>query len=356
MRAFFFSLSAFIVLCFVAISCEQKKEDFQTELSKDYIPLQVGKYIIYRIDSTVFTQAGRAEEIHSYLEKHVIDAQIMDNAGRASFRVYRFLNSNLTGGGNWASDGSYVITPLSNSIEVVENNMRTIRLINPVQKDITWKGNRYIVDEPYYPLYDFTSPDNKYPSDWNFEMTEVNGTVSLNNKPYNNVVTVKLIDEKNLPDTLTANSNSLSIPSTASLSFWIKGSGTDSIKLTAAPPANQGDTSLRLNIYNATNKPLSLNTIPIPINYSRSYQYRGNKWDYPLVKTKVPNTNRDTTFIRDTVYNDLPYGIKSYGVDKYAKNIGLIYQELALWEYQPNPGGAAYKIGFAVKRSIVEHN
>jgi hypothetical protein len=168
---------------------------------------------------------------------------------------------------------------------------------------------------------------------------------------------VKLVDEKNLPDTLTANSGTLSIPSSASLSFWIKGSAsTDTIRLTAAPPAAVADTTLRLNIYNATNKPLSLNTVPIPINYSRSFQYRSNKWDYPLIKTKVPNTNRDTSFVRDTVYNDLPYGIKSYGVDKYAKNIGLIYQELALWEYQPNPGGAAYKIGFAVKRSIVEHN
>src|SRR5215213_9012280 len=187
MRALIFPLSAFFSLCFVALSCEQKKEDFNTELSKDYIPLQVGKYIIYRIDSTVFTQAGRAEEIHSYLEKHVIDAQVMDNAGRSSFRVFRFLNSNLTGSGTWVSDGSYLITPLQNSVEVVENNLRTIRLITPVQKDITWKGNRYIIDDPYYPLYDFTSPDNKYPSDWNFEITEANGTISLNNKPYTNV-------------------------------------------------------------------------------------------------------------------------------------------------------------------------
>jgi hypothetical protein len=302
----------------------------------------------------VFTQAGRAEEIHSYLEKHVIDAQVMDNAGRASFRVYRFLNSNLTGGGDWVSDGSYLITPLSNSIEVVENNMRTIRLITPVQKDITWKGNRYLIDEPYYPLYDFTSPDNKYPSDWNFEITEANGMVSLNNKSYSDVATVKLIDEKNLPDTLIAGSTTLTVPSTTNLSFWVKGgtaTSTDTIKLNGP---QGGDSSLRLNIYNATTNPLSLNSIPIPKNYSRSFQYRNNKWDYPWVKTKI--NNRDTAFARDTVYTDLPYGIKSYGIDQYAKNIGLIYQELALWEYQPNPGGAPYKIGFAVKRSIVEHN
>lgn len=358
MRAIFFSLSSFIVLCFVAISCQQKKEDFKTELSKDYIPLQVGKYIIYRIDSTLFTQAGRAEEIHSYLEKHVIDAQIMDNSGRASFRVYRFLNINLTGGGSWVSNGSYLITPLQNSIEVVENNLRTIRLINPVQKDITWKGNRYIIDDPYYPTYDFSNPFSKYPSDWDFEMKEVNGALTLNNKTYNNVVTVQLVDEKTLADTLTASSTTLNIPTTKSFSFWIKGgtaTTTDTIRLNGP---QGGDSSLRLNIYNATTNPLSLNNIGIPKNFSRAYQYRNvnttPQWTYPLIKAKI--NGRDTTFTRDTLYTDLPYGIKSYGMDKYSKNIGLIYQELALWEYQPNPGGTPYKVGFIVKRSILEHN
>jgi hypothetical protein len=232
--------------------------------------------------------------------------------------------------------------------------MRTIRLINPVQKDITWKGNRYIVDDPYYPTYDFTSPFSKYPGDWDFEIKDINGALTLNNKTYNNVVTVQLVDEKTLPDTLTANSTTLSIPSTKNLSFWIRGSATDTIRLT--PPATILDSSSRLTIYNGTNRGLTLNGIPIPINYSRSFQSRTppGQWTYPLVKTKV--NGRDTTFARDTVYTDLPYGIKSYAVDKYSKNIGLIYQELALWEYQPNSGGTPYKVGFIVKRSILEHN
>ena len=232
--------------------------------------------------------------------------------------------------------------------------MRTIRLINPVQKDITWKGNRYIVDDPYYPAYDFTSPFSKYPGDWDFEIKDINGVLILNNKTYSNVVTVQLVDEKTLSDTLTVNSTTLSIPSTKNLSFWIRGSATDTIRLT--PPATILDTSARLTIYNGTNKPLTLNGIPIPINYSRFFQSRTppGQWTYPLVKTKI--NGRDTTFARDSVYTDLFYGIKSYAVDKYSKNIGLIYQELALWEYQPNSGGTPYKVGFIVKRSILEHN
>lgn len=349
MRAFCSFLPITILLCFLFVGCKQEVEEFKTDLPSDYIPLQVGKYITYRIDSTVFTQAGRAEETHSYLEKNLVEAQVTDNMGRTSYRIFRYL-SDISGQGAWIAGGSYLITPLEHSVEVVENNMRSIKLVSPIQQDATWRGNRYIIDEPYFPLYDFTSPDNKYPSDWNFIMKEINGSLVLNNTPVNNVVSVVLVDEKNLPDTLTATSTALNIPSTANLSFWVKGTATDTVRLNAAPGT---DSVVRLNIYNATDRVLTLNNIPIPINFSRSYQWL-NKWGYPLVKTRI--NNRDTTIARDTLYSDLPYGIKSYGVDKYSKNIGLVYQELALWEYQPNPGGTPYKIGFAIKRSMVSHN
>ena len=51
------------------------------------------------------------------------------------------------------------------------------------------------------------------------------------------------------------------------------------------------------------------------------------------------------------------YAAKTYAIDKYAKGIGLIYQELDMWEYQPNTGGTSgYKVGFEVKRTLLDHN
>jgi hypothetical protein len=50
------------------------------------------------------------------------------------------------------------------------------------------------------------------------------------------------------------------------------------------------------------------------------------------------------------------FGTRTLSIDKYAKNIGLIYQELVLWEYQPNPGGSGFRLGFSLKRSMIDHN
>ena len=39
-------------------SCSNKTEPFVSEPLSDYIPLQTGKYITYRLDSLVFTNFG----------------------------------------------------------------------------------------------------------------------------------------------------------------------------------------------------------------------------------------------------------------------------------------------------------
>src|SRR5687767_15944632 len=114
------TLIAFLLVSL--FSCTEKKEEFLTESLSDYLPLQPGKYITYRIDSLVFTNFQRDVEIHSYQVKHLVDAEITDNLGRVSYRVYRFLRD-TAGTTAWVSNGSYFVTPLADQVEVVENNL-----------------------------------------------------------------------------------------------------------------------------------------------------------------------------------------------------------------------------------------
>jgi hypothetical protein len=51
------------------------------------------------------------------------------------------------------------------------------------------------------------------------------------------------------------------------------------------------------------------------------------------------------------------YAAKSRVVERYAKNIGLIFKQNELWEYQPNPGGPnPYKTGFGITMWMIDHN
>ena len=231
-----------------------KKEEFKTEPISDYIPLVKGKYITYQTDSTVFTNFGRNTETHSYEEKHIVDAEITDALGRPSFRIFRFIRD--LGQQDWRSSGSYFITPLNNTVEVIENNLRFIKLSVPLTVTNTWKGNRFLPIEPYSQFYSFNNDFDM--QTWDYTISSTGETITLNGKTINDVITVDGVNDM------------LNVPITDPAAFA-----------------------------------------------SLSFQ-----------------------------------------TEKYAKGIGLVFQDYILWEYQPNTSGAGggYKIGFGVKRSMIDHN
>lgn len=249
MRAqFLFSLLASIVL----FSCDKETEEFKTESLSTYLPTQTGKYITYRIDSTVVLNFGANIVVRSYQEKHQVDAQITDNLGRSSYRVYRFIRD-TNGTTAWKPSGSYLITPSDNTIEVIENNLRFLKLTGPIRKGNTWTGNKFLPTDPYGILYEFFNDDGIV--DWEYTYTDLGSNTTINGKQYADVLTVQHIDDvANIPATIDA------------------------------------------------------------------------------------------------------VGYKNYSVEKYAKGIGLIFQELIMLEYQPSSSPRPGYKGFGVKRTIIDHN
>ncbi|GAA4732919.1 hypothetical protein GCM10023229_08680 [Flavisolibacter ginsenosidimutans] len=252
-----FSLLLLASLFFV--SCKKETETLQPEVPKDYLPTQPGKYITYRTDSTVYTNFGSGIAVHSYQEKTIVDSLITDNLGRPSYRVFRFLRD-TAGKTAWQPAGTYFITPTANAVEVIENNLRFLKLAAPVSEGTSWKANRFLPDDPYGAFYDFSNDDGM--ADWDYGYTNVDQAVSVSGKQYDSTVTVQLM----LDD---------------------------------------------------------------------------------------PETNTSANF---QIANAQLYGFKNYSTEKYAKGLGLIYQEYIMWEYQPPSSPRPGYRGFGVKRSIIDHN
>ncbi len=233
-------------------SCTDKKEEFVTEPLSDYLPLQPGKYITYRIDSLVFTNFDRDIETHSYQVKHVVDAEIKDNLGRPSYRIYRFLR-NADGTGEWASNGSYFVTPLPDQVEVVDDNLRFIKLHAPLREGYTWEGNKYLHLDPY----PSTGLSDGFLENWDYFYDSFSSSFEYNGYEYKDVWTVEEKDDSQ---------------------------------------------------------------------------------NFPVT---------DPDF----------YGSKSRGVEKYAKNIGLVYREFMIAQYEPNTSGPnPYYKGFGITMWMIDHN
>jgi hypothetical protein len=132
-----------VIILLIIASCKKTTATFQTEPLTDYWQLASGKYITYRLDSTVFVNFGTQSVVNSYLAKDVVDTTITDNLGRPSWRVIRTLND-TTGSGDWAPNETYMVTPTKQDVEVVENNMRYIKMVSPITNGYSWSGNSYI--------------------------------------------------------------------------------------------------------------------------------------------------------------------------------------------------------------------
>jgi hypothetical protein len=189
-----------IFATFSLFSCNEK-EELTSESLSEYMPLAVGKYITYRLDSMVFTNFGRATEIHKYQEKHQVDAQVTDNQGRPSFRVFRYIRD-TAGTLPWQPVGSYFVTPLEDQVELIEDNLRFIKLHLPITDGFSWKGNTYLPTHPYGPLYNFSNDIGI--EDWDFYYDGGPASFSYRGNNYSNVYTVEEVDESaNVPIVLT---------------------------------------------------------------------------------------------------------------------------------------------------------
>jgi hypothetical protein len=154
--------SLFICTLFLIISfsaCKKSSVDFQTTALSDYAPLVIGKYITYNLDSLIYINFGTGTEVHSYQVKYVTDAQVTDNLGRPAYRIIRYIRSSPAA--PWLSDNTFMVVNTSTDLEFIENNMRFLKLKQPLRDNYSWKGNTHI------DTYSLNS-DVKYLDDWDY--------------------------------------------------------------------------------------------------------------------------------------------------------------------------------------------
>jgi len=167
-------------------SCKKQTDNFSSPALTSYYPLQVGKYITYQLDSTVFINFGQRDTIISYQVQDIIDAEITDNLGRPAFRVIRYIRKNSTD--SWTPNNTFMVVPTDNSVEFIENNLRFQKLKLPVKDGFSWKGNSFI------DTYSLNS-EVKYLDDWDYTYDSVNVPLTIGTQNFDSTLKVSQRDE-----------------------------------------------------------------------------------------------------------------------------------------------------------------
>ena len=174
------------LLCLLFASCKKEDSNFTSASIDDYFPLQVGKYITYNLDSTVFINFGQDMVINHYQVQDVVDAQITDNLGRPSFRIMHYIRNDSTQ--PWIPNNTFMVTSTRNSLEYVENNLRYLKLMLPIVNGFNWPGNSYI------DTYD-NDLGVTYLDDWEYTYDSVSVPLTINSLSFDSTITVDERDE-----------------------------------------------------------------------------------------------------------------------------------------------------------------
>lgn len=181
------SFLAVVVLSLIFLSCN-KKDTFKSAALDEYLPMQVGKYIRYRLDSLLFVNFGQTDTTIYYEAKDVVDAEITDNLGRPGYRLIRYLRDTFSNNEmDWTPAATFMVIPTRETMEVVENNLRFQKLKLPVKDGFNWKGNSYISAYSSDPNWDY-----RFYDDWDYTYEQMD-------------VPFTVFGEQSIPNTITVN-------------------------------------------------------------------------------------------------------------------------------------------------------
>ncbi len=170
-----------LALSFLLFSCNKENTVLNFERIQSYYPIAKGKYITYRLDSTVYTTLGTKKEVRSYIVMDVLDTSITDNLGKTDYVFKRSIRNSIDTT-QWDLLTTFRVSIDSSKIAVTENNLRFIKLASPLREGLTWKGNSFIN----------TNDNNNlaFLEGWLYSYGKPNESQTINGNPFKETVSV----------------------------------------------------------------------------------------------------------------------------------------------------------------------
>ena len=168
------------------ISCTKKKiPQDNSLLGLDYYPTTSGKYVIYDIDSIVYTQLPKDTLVYKYRIKEKLADTYTDNQGQPALRLERFIKRynplKPYDSIPWTIKEVCMVNANEKNIQVVESNVRFTKLIFPIQEKATWNGNAF-----------------NTLGEWDYVYDYIDRIETINTNSLNNVLLVKQKDYRTL--------------------------------------------------------------------------------------------------------------------------------------------------------------
>ncbi|WP_027004009.1 hypothetical protein [Hugenholtzia roseola] len=119
-------------------SCDKPPLEIVQDQGSAYLPLELGRYVTYQIDQTVY-ELNREPYQVSFQLKEVVAESFQTEGGLPAFRIFRYKRPNSFE--NFQLDSVWVVRKEPQAIVRVEHNQAYVKLRFPVSENKTWDGN-----------------------------------------------------------------------------------------------------------------------------------------------------------------------------------------------------------------------
>ncbi len=129
-------------------ACIKKKiPESKLNLGLDYYPTTKGKFVVYDIDSTVYTEIPKDTLQFKYRIKEKLSDSFTDNLGQPAIRLERYIKrydpKMAYDSIPWTIKQVWLVNANQTNVQVVEDNIRYTKLVFPLSTKKTWNGNAY---------------------------------------------------------------------------------------------------------------------------------------------------------------------------------------------------------------------
>jgi hypothetical protein len=152
------------ISCFCIFSCKKEKAEV-IDMGYNYFPDQSGHYAVYDVDSFYYDDFTKHTDTFKFQLKEKIQATFLDNENRTTLRLERYVRyynplisySALP----WLLRNVWSENLTQTTAERVEENVRYVKLVFPVQQNKTWNGNASNTNNPLDYSFLFTDLSRK---------------------------------------------------------------------------------------------------------------------------------------------------------------------------------------------------
>lgn len=136
----------YLSLVLITFSCTKNTKEISYLKPSSYYPLKIGNSYIYEVDSIVFNDFDQSVDTFKFQIKESYIDTFRDIHNELAYKIERKKRNKIQPNEYeaWGNPQIWWVNLAKNqSIQRVENNLRFVNLVTPIQNDFSWKGNAF---------------------------------------------------------------------------------------------------------------------------------------------------------------------------------------------------------------------